>query len=95
MAANWTDVTVAKSSNVGMYTSIAVEANGRVHISATQASNSVLYYATCNADCTLGNWERGELDGAASDLGWYTSLTKVGARSASATTIAATATSNS
>jgi len=79
VAANWKNITVAKSSDVGSYTSIAVEANGRVHISATQATNSALYYATCNADCIgEGPWDRGEVDGAFSDVGWHTSLTAVG-----------------
>jgi hypothetical protein len=79
VAANWQNVTVAKAFNVGLHTSIAVEATGRVHISSTYATNSSLHYATCNGDCTIDlSWTRAELDGAASDVGWYPSLTAVG-----------------
>ncbi len=66
------------SPSLGQYSSLVVEANGRVHISATNATRSSLYYATCNADCTVSHkqWTRAELDGADSaDVGWHTSLT--------------------
>jgi hypothetical protein len=79
VSANWKNVTVAKSSDLGLYTSIAVEANGRVHISATHAAHSALFYATCNADCIVdSSWQKGEVDGALTDVGWYTSVTAVG-----------------
>jgi hypothetical protein len=77
-AASWKTVTVGVgSTSLGLYSSLAVEGNGRVHISTTNATKSSLYYATCNADCTASakHWQRAELDGADSDVGWHTSLT--------------------
>jgi hypothetical protein len=77
VGANWKKVTAVGSHNVGLFSSLVVEANGRVHISATNATRSSLYYATCNADCIVSHhsWTKAELDGADSDVGWHTSLT--------------------
>ena len=77
-AASWRKVTVAASGSVGHHTSLALEPNGRVHISSflAQGSGGILHYATCNADCTTPqSWSSGLLDGASSSVGNYSSIT--------------------
>ena len=77
-AANWKKVTVAASGTVGLYTSLALESNGRVHLSSffAQLGGGALHYATCNANCTVPqSWSSALLDGASSHLGLYSSIT--------------------
>ncbi len=74
---NWKKARVATTSEVGGYTSLALEAGGRVHVSYYDFTNSALSYATCNGDCTLPlSWTRAVLDGANQhQVGLFTSLT--------------------
>jgi hypothetical protein len=75
-ASSWKKVRVATTNEVGSYTSLALEPNGRVHISALEFTEEGLYYATCAAGCTVpGSWTGAVLDGAISHVGWYTSIT--------------------
>jgi hypothetical protein len=74
---SWKTVRVdASTLGVGSYSSLAVETDGRLHISALQYPDGELYYATCSAGCTAPtSWTRAVLDGATTRVGWYTSLT--------------------
>ena len=77
-SANWRKVTVASSASVGHHSSLAIEPNGRVHISSLshQGAIGALHYATCTADCTLPqSWSSALLDGASSHLGNFSSIT--------------------
>jgi hypothetical protein len=74
-ARSWKKVTVASLGDVGLYPSLAVEANGRVHVSFYSQSGTALYYATCNTNCTMASsWTRAVLDGVLSAAGEYPSL---------------------
>ena len=69
---------MASSNSVGHHSSLAIEPNGRVHISSLSIQGAIgaLHYATCNADCTLPqSWSSVLLDGASSFLGAYSSVT--------------------
>ena len=74
-ARNWKKVTVASTGDVGVYPSMVVEPNNRVHVSYYGATSSVLFYATCTTDClTASGWTRSVLDGFQSVAGEYPSL---------------------
>jgi hypothetical protein len=74
-ARNWKKVTVASTGNVGLHPSMAVEPNGRVHVSYYGATGTALLYATCLSDCiTASGWTRSVLDGSISSVGEYPSL---------------------
>jgi hypothetical protein len=74
-ARNWKKVTVASSGDVGLYPSLAVEPNGRVHLSFYHGSGTALYYATCNTNClTPSSWSKSVLDGLFSAAGEHPSL---------------------
>ena len=54
-AANWQTVAIDQSGFVGVYTSLAVDGSGRVHVS--YQGDADLKYATCPASCsTAANW---------------------------------------
>jgi len=73
-ASNWQTVTIDQSPGVGMYTSIALGADGRRHISYVDAANGDLKYATCAVSCTnAANWLMVPVD-QASQVGSYTSI---------------------
>jgi hypothetical protein len=77
-AGSWQAVTVDAAGIVGLYTSLAVEASGRLHISYQHGTNSDLKYATCAAGCTLAaNWQTVTVD-APGIVGSYTSLAVAG-----------------
>jgi hypothetical protein len=65
---------VDAAGSVGLYTSLAVDASGRLHVSYYDGTNADLKYATCAADCALtANWQAATVD-AAGNVGFYTSL---------------------
>ena len=72
---NWTIVTVDSSvSDVGEYTSLALDGSGNPRISYHEATNGNLKYASCDAGCdTPGNWSTATVD-SAGITGWDTSL---------------------
>lgn len=73
---NWKKARVATTSDVGAYTSLALEVSGRVHVSYYDFTNSALSYAICIGDCTVPlGWTRTVLDGAIHNVGLFTSLT--------------------
>ena len=73
-AANWQTVAVDQSGFVGPYTSLAVDASGRVHVSYYDGTNGDLKYATCAASCTsAGSWQTVAVD-QSQNVGQYTSL---------------------
>src|SRR5438876_514378 len=51
-AANWEAVAVDRGGFLGGYTSLAVDASDRVHVSYYDGTNNDLKYATCAASCT-------------------------------------------
>jgi hypothetical protein len=64
----------AAAGRVGLYTSLAVDAGGRLHVSYQDWTNGHLKYATCAADCALtANWQAATVD-AAGSVGFSTSL---------------------
>jgi hypothetical protein len=72
--ANWETATVDAAGSVGSYTSLAVDAGGRLHVSYFDGTNADLKYATCAADCALpANWQAATVD-AAGNVGAFTSL---------------------
>ena len=74
-ARNWKKVTVAAPGNVGLYPSLAVEPNNRVHLSFYGSNATELYYATCATSCfTPSSWGISVLDGSVSAVGEYSSL---------------------
>ncbi len=74
-ARNWAKVTVASSGDVGVYPSLAVEPNNRVHVSYYHRTGVALLYATCAANClTASGWTRLALDGVFAAAGEYPSL---------------------
>lgn len=74
-AANWQTLTVDGVGSVGRYTSLAVDADGVVHLGYYDASNGDLRYARCAVDCTItpANWPKVTVD-ATNSRGLYTSL---------------------
>jgi hypothetical protein len=80
VAANWQKITVDNFGNVGLYTSIAVGGDGRLHISHhdyTKVKRD-LRYATCLTNCTnRANWQKLVLD-ATGEVGEFTSLALAG-----------------
>jgi hypothetical protein len=74
LTANWQAATVDADGNVGSYTSLAVDAGGRLHVSYRDGTNADLKYATCAADCAVAaNWQAATVD-ADGNVGFYTSL---------------------
>ena len=74
-ARNWKKVTVASTGDIGLYPSLAVEPNGRVHLGFYGSSGSALYYATCATNClTPSSWGKSVLDGLFSAAGEHPSL---------------------
>ena len=71
---NWTKVRVA-TGPVGPYTSLALEASGRIHVS--YFGDRTLSYATCRNGCLVSlGWTRTVLDGSAQHrVGLFTSIT--------------------
>lgn len=65
-AANWQTVTVDATGDVGYWTSLAIDAGGRLHVSYgdyTDFSNHTVKYATCAAACaTAASWQTVTLD---------------------------------
>jgi hypothetical protein len=56
-AANWTFLAVAESGDVGQQPSLALDAEGRVHIAYLDFTSRDLVYAVCSAACgELDNW---------------------------------------
>jgi hypothetical protein len=73
--ANWQTVTVDAAEFVGTWTSLTVDASGRLHVSYYDDVNDAVKYATCAATCaTAANWQVATIDASAS-VGYYTSLT--------------------
>jgi hypothetical protein len=71
---DWAAVTVDAAGDVGWWTSVALESNGRRHVSYQDRDNLDLRYATCSVDCTTaGNWQAITLD-AAGSAGYTTSI---------------------
>jgi hypothetical protein len=71
----WVPITVPDpaAAKYGSYTSLAVDAAGKAHISYYDETNSTLRYVT-NATST-GTWAAEEVDGTAGgNCGWYSSL---------------------
>jgi hypothetical protein len=74
LAANWQTATVDAAGFVGDYTSLAVDAGGRLHVSYRDSTNGDLKYATCAASCELAaTWRTATVD-AAGSVGDWTSL---------------------
>jgi Big-like domain-containing protein len=58
LAANWQATTVDTSGFVGRFTSLAVDASGRLHVSYVDDTKQDLKYATCVSACTTGaSWQ--------------------------------------
>ena len=73
-AASWQTATVDAGGNVGRYTSLAVGAGERLHVSYYDDSNLDLKYATCAGACTTGaTWQAATVD-AAGNVGRDNSL---------------------
>jgi hypothetical protein len=75
-AANWQVATVdagGGGGGVGLFTSLAVDGSGRLHVSYDDEANFDLKYATCAAACaTAANWQAATVD--AGSVGHHTSL---------------------
>lgn len=55
----WRKVTIAQTGDVGMFASLAIGGNGRLHVTYADATNYGLRYATCLTSCTsAANWQR-------------------------------------
>lgn len=77
--AGWDTVTVDGDGVVGQYSSLVVDANGRIHISYRDDTNGALKYATCTAGCDAATgWKTVAVD-TAGNVGEHTSLAE-GAR---------------
>jgi len=62
-ATSWQTVAVDQAGDVGDYSSLAVDGDGRVHVSYLDFTNSDLKYATCAASCTTAtNWQTVPVD---------------------------------
>jgi hypothetical protein len=73
--AGWQTVTVSASGNVGQHTSLAVQADGRIHLGYYDVTNGDLRYATCATGCTgAAAWQTAAID-TTGDTGTYASLT--------------------
>ncbi len=72
-SAAWQALTLDSNGDSGEFTSIAVDQNGRVHVSYWQYPADDLRYATCAASCTNGGWQYAVLD-APGRVGRYNSL---------------------
>jgi hypothetical protein len=73
-AAGWQAFTVDGGGLVGEYTSLAVDAGGRVHVSYYDNTNDDLKYATCAAGCDAATgWQAATVD-ATDNVGQYNSL---------------------
>ena len=73
-AASWHTVTVDQVGSVGQEGSLAVDGDGRVHVSYFDLTNADLKYATCAASCTTAtSWQTAAVD-QAGDVGDYSSL---------------------
>jgi len=73
-AASWHTVTVDQVGSVGQEGSLAVDGDGRVHVSYFDLTNGVLKYATCAASCTTAtNWQTAVIDHSW-NVGYHTSL---------------------
>ena len=73
-AASWHTVTVDQVGSVGQEGSLAVDGDGRVHVSYFDLTNADLKYATCAASCTTAtSWQTVAVD-QAGDVGDYSSL---------------------
>jgi hypothetical protein len=74
-ARSWKKVTVASTGDIGLYPSLAVEPNLRVHLSFYGSSGTALYYATCATNCfTASSWSKSVLDGLSAAVGEHPSL---------------------
>ena len=75
VAGNWTVITVDSSaSDVGEFTSLALDSSGNPRISYKDATNNDLKYAFCTTGCsTPTNWTKITLD-RTGNTGWDTSL---------------------
>lgn len=74
VGANWQTVAADVPGNVGWFTSLAVDRNGRVHASYFKGDQSDLKYATCAVACTVAtNWRSAIVD-AAGEVGMSTSI---------------------
>lgn len=69
----WQGSTVDSAGQVGLWSSIALDGSGRLHLSYYDGSNATLMYATCAASCTTANWDTVTAD-ANSVGGRWTSL---------------------
>jgi hypothetical protein len=74
-AANWQKLTIeGPSTETGSHLSLALDANGVLHVSYFGHRSVDLKYARCPADCTnSGGWQRVTLD-SIGDPGRYTSI---------------------
>jgi hypothetical protein len=78
-AANWQTVTVDAVGAVGFGSTLAVDANGRIHVSYPDNGGQELRYATCAADCELAaGWETTAWETAAGGGVGATSLAVAG-----------------
>lgn len=74
---NWR--TLAVEEGIGGVTSVAVDTEGRVHVSYYDGGREDLRYAVCGSDCTrVENWQSVAVD-EAGDVGFYSSLVVDGA----------------
>ena len=71
---SWLFAEVDALGTVGSYTSLAVDASRRLHVSYFGNTNFDLKYATCPADCVAGaNWQTVAVD-LTGNVGSYTAL---------------------
>jgi len=68
---NWQTVTI-DPGDVSRYTSIAIDSNGKIHISYRYEANRNFIYACCESNCHIqDNWQIAPIPGC---FGWYGSL---------------------
>lgn len=71
---NWEEVTVDATDLVGIYNSLEVGGDGRVHVAYYDSTNDDLKYATCAVDCAQSaNWQSAAVD-QGGDVGVASSL---------------------